>query len=209
MNTKSTFLRTWHFFFLFVVDTNTYSSYRNNPDWLWSNVQKHKLTFSIFVLAGHHDGPSTEDHLVHSRHREHGCTDGSQEDDSLSQRTGELRHGRDATHKPSTWRPTPVQDDLPCFWIRRCECLNCYTMYFMEGCKCKCFLYALFFLSVRLSWLLSPLVRPSALHIRSFWEPMALIQRIWARESTATCSTLRTCTTTTSFTSPSLKTAEM
>lgn len=55
---------------------------------------------------------------------------------------------------------------------------------------------------------LSPSARRSASLTRSFWEPMASTPRTWARRSTATSSTRRRCTMTTSFTSPTLKTAK-
>ena len=61
----------------------------------------------------------------------------------------------------------------------------------------------------RPSWLHSPSGRPSAWPTRSSSGPMGLTPKISARRSTATCSIPRTCTTTTSSTSPSRKTAKM
>lgn len=65
-------------------------------------------------LAGDNDGPSSEDHLVHRRHWEHGGSDGAQEDDPLSQCSGTAGCGRRATLEPSAGRTPAVQNDLPC-----------------------------------------------------------------------------------------------
>lgn len=62
-------------------------------------------------LPGDDDGPPSEDHFLHCRHREHRCADGPQADAPL-----QLPGERGSLPPIPGWKKA-VQDDLPRLWI--------------------------------------------------------------------------------------------